>query len=126
FNFKPMKQLNLRFIASNIITAVLLFFSVSYYRNHYEQFDHRGSAPWYALLLAVAAIIGMISMNIKGYDLASKSPNKIQWHGKLFLFVTYLGAFVSNIFILGEAEFLGNTEPNFGPIILLSIIGFIT
>jgi|GEM_PF-4130360 len=122
-----MKQLNTRFIISNLITAVLLFFSVNYYRQHYEYEREHGLSPLYSVLIIFAVLVGMVSMNVKSYDLAYHSKNKIQWHGRLFLFLMYLGGWISNMLVAGSAiptekneisSFLGTL------VILLFVIGF--
>lgn len=124
-----MKHLNTKFIISNIITAVFLFFSVPYYRREAEQWIERGSAPLYSYGLMLIVLVGMISMILKSYSLAYYSRNKIQWHGRLFLVLTYVGAFISNMAILIKAEALGDYFPkSTGPMILVVLImvfGFI-
>lgn len=120
-----MKHLNTRFIISNIITAVFLFFSVPYYRKEAEQVIERGSAPVYAGFLLLVLVVGMIAMGLKSYDLACHSRNKIRWHGRLFLAVTYIGAFIANMFILVKADSYGTTGPKtIAALVMLPILVF--
>ena len=123
-----MKQLSTRFIISNIVTAVLLCFSVNYYRKHYQYEHEHSTSGFYSLILILAVLVGMVSMNIKSYDLAYHSKNKIQWHGRLFLIIMYLSGWISNMFVAGAAMPKGAIYHHTlmdTLIILVFIIGFI-
>lgn len=118
-----MKHLNTRFIISNIITAVSLFFSVRYYQKTMEELKHPGSAPVYGFFIIVAAVIGMVSMGAKSYDLAFHSRNNIRWSGRLFLILTYIGAFLSNIYLIDEGVHLGDFLDGYFLLLFVILIG---
>lgn len=124
-----MKQLNARFILSNIVTALLLVVFMPYYREQVEASRERGTNVWYGYLLLAIVFLGMIAMIAKSYNLSASSKNKLHWHGRLFLILIYIGGFGSNVILIMAAEHHGNFffERPFGmvSVVLVLIFGFI-
>jgi hypothetical protein len=79
----------------------MLILTVPYYREYGNDLLTSKYGVLYCFSVIVISVLGSVGTSIMSYSIIQKSNRKIKWHGRVFIGMLYLGAFISNLTLTG-------------------------